>query len=318
MPVFRTKIDAELTKKIYQRVPVLANEVTGENPWGVSFLRMFDMSNDSHLFATEPKPGYVPLYEDWMMHQYNHRYQSNGGYEPTLRDLDDPSWVPNPRYYVPAGELNSRLSGITDRAYLIGFRNRTRSTDIRTAVFTMIPRYGIGNPLPVVLCELSAEWHSILLGYFNSLVLDYLLRQKIGGLNLNFFIVKQLPVLPPSRFSKTDLGFISERVLELVYTAWDLKPFAEDMGYSGPPFKWDEARRALLKAELDAYYSHLYGLTRDELRYILDPQDVYGPDFPGETFRVLKEKETKEYGEYRTRRLVLEAWDRLIGKGGLP
>jgi len=48
-----------------------------------------------------------------------------------------------------------------------------------------------------------------------------------------------------------------------------------------------------------------------ELRYILDPQDVYGSDFPGETFRVLKEKEIRQYGEYRTRRLVLEAWERL-------
>jgi hypothetical protein len=64
---------------------------------------------------------------------------------------------------------------------------------------------------------------------------------------------------------------------------------------------------------LDAYYAKLYGLTRDELRYILDPQDVYGLDFPGETFRVLKDKEIRQFGEYRTRRLVLEAWDRLEG-----
>ena len=82
-----------------------------------------------------------------------------------------------------------------------------------------------------------------------------------------------------------------------------------------PPFRWDEDRRALLRAELDAYYARLYGLTRDELRYILDPKDVYGPDFPGETFRVLKEKEERLYGEYRTRRLVLEAWDKLAANG---
>lgn len=81
-----------------------------------------------------------------------------------------------------------------------------------------------------------------------------------------------------------------------------------------PPFKWDETRRAILRAELDAYYAKLYGLTRDELRYILDPKDVYGPDFPGETFRVLKDKEEREYGEYRKRRLVLEPWDRLEEK----
>jgi hypothetical protein len=102
-------------------------------------------------------------------------------------------------------------------------------------------------------------------------------------------------------------------MLELTYTAYNLKPFAEDMGYHGEPFRWDDERRALLRAELDAYYAKLYGLTRDELRYILDPQDMYGPDFPGETFRVLKEKEIRHFGEYRTRRLVLEAWDRLEG-----
>jgi hypothetical protein len=98
--------------------------------------------------------------------------------------------------------------------------------------------------------------------------------------------------------------------LELTYTAWDLKPFAEALGYDGPPFRWDEERRASLRAELDAFYAALYGLTRDELRYVLDPSDVYGADFPGETFRVLKANELKQFGEYRTQRLVLEAWDR--------
>jgi hypothetical protein len=73
-----------------------------------------------------------------------------------------------------------------------------------------------------------------------------------------------------------------------------------------------ENRRAVIRAELDAYYAKLYGLSRDELRYILDPQEIYGEDFPGETFRVLKEKEERQYGEYRTHRLVLEAWDRLF------
>jgi len=89
---------------------------------------------------------------------------------------------------------------------------------------------------------------------------------------------------------------------------------AED-GIPLPPFKWDETRRATLRAQLDAYYAKLYGLTRNELRYILDPKEVYGPDFPGETFRVLKEKEEKQYGDYRTRRLVLQAWDRLDANG---
>ena len=67
--------------------------------------------------------------------------------------------------------------------------------------------------------------------------------------------------------------------------------------------------QAQLRAELDAYYTRLYSLTRDELRYILNPKEVHGEDFPGETVRVVEEKEVKQFGEYRTRRLVLEAWD---------
>ena len=87
------------------------------------------------------------------------------------------------------------------------------------------------------------------------------------------------------------------------------------------------------RARLRAYYAKLYGLNRKQLRYILDPYGLSQPelenildpwegptcsgphllpaqpalDFPGETFRVLKEKEERLYGEYRTRQLVLEA-----------
>lgn len=173
---------------------------------------------------------------------------------------------------------------------------------------------------------------------------------------MNFFYVLQLPFLKPERYQKRESLSIISRALELTYTCWDIKPFADDLwnetdedlkatlqdqwqknkdatgghpwappewcadsglnpeetaGCPLPPFKWDEERRAVLKAELDALYAKLYGLTTEELCYILDPQDVYGPDFPGETFRVLKEKEQRLYGEYRTRRLVLEAWERL-------
>jgi hypothetical protein len=104
-------------------------------------------------------------------------------------------------------------------------------------------------------------------------------------------------------------------VLELTYTSHSLAPFARDLGHDGPPFAWDEGRRADLRADLDAFYARAYGLNRDELRYILDPADVKGPDYPSETFRVLKEKEIRQYGEYRTQRLVLAAWDRLEADG---
>jgi hypothetical protein len=100
-------------------------------------------------------------------------------------------------------------------------------------------------------------------------------------------------------------------VLELTYTAHDLVAWAQDLGHSGPPFLFNLDRRAQLRAELDAYFARLYGLTRDELRYILDPSDVMGDDYPSETFRVLKNGELRDFGEYRTQRLVLAAWDQL-------
>jgi hypothetical protein len=145
----------------------------------------------------------------------------------------------------------------------------------------------------------------------NSLVLDYVVRQKIGGTNLNPFIIEQLPVLQPRAYREEDLNFLGNRVVELTHTAEDTKSFARDLGYNEKPFPWNDTRRAKLRAELDGYYAHLYGLTRDELQYILDPKDVFGSAFPSETFRVLKEREESEYGEYRTRRLVLEAFDTL-------
>jgi len=138
----------------------------------------------------------------------------------------------------------------------------------------------------------------------------------MGGLNLNFYIVRQLPVLPTDRYTESDLTFIVPRVLELTYTAHDLQPWAHDLGYDGPPFSFDPDRRAILRAELEAWYARAYGLNRDELRYILDPADVMGDDYPSETFRVLKNKELREFGEYRTQRLVLEAWDSLADKLG--
>jgi hypothetical protein len=99
-----------------------------------------------------------------------------------------------------------------------------------------------------------------------------------------------------------------------------MRNWAEDLGYAGRPFGWDESRRAVLRAELDAFFARKYGLTRDELRYVLDPADIKGADYPSETFRGLREKEEGRFNEYRTGRLVLDAWDRLAANnlGGRP
>jgi hypothetical protein len=178
-----------------------------------------------------------------------------------------------------------------------------------------MPLVGVGNSCHLLLLgpEVSPSQAGAFLGNISCLVFDFIARQKIGGANFNFYIPKQLPILPPDRYTEADLAYIVPRVLELTYTAHDLAAWAQDLGHSGPPFTFNPERRAQLRAELDAYYARLYGLTRDELRYILDPADVMVDDYPSETFRVLKNGELREFGEYRTQRLVLAAWDQLNG-----
>jgi hypothetical protein len=199
--------------------------------------------------------------------------------------------------------------------WLMGWRDITNATNERTVIGATFPRVGVGNNLPVwyVGQPISAPEAAAFVGLMSSLVLDFAARHKVGGTHLNFFIAQQLPVLTPSDFNEADLDFITPRVLELTCTSRAMRPWAEDLGHQGPPFAWDEERRAQLRAELDAFFARRYGLTRDELVYVLDPAKAKGPGYPSETFRVLQKNETARFGEYRTERLVLAAFDRLTG-----
>lgn len=166
----------------------------------------------------------------------------------------------------------------------MGWRDICCSTDERTVIAIVIPRVAVGHTAPLVFTRHSGPLAAALLANWSSLVLDFLARQKVGGTHLTFGFVNQLSFIPASAYSPADLAFIVPRVLERTCTAWDMAPFARGLGYEGEPFRRDPERRALLRAELDACYARLYGLNRDELRYILDPQDVMGPDWPSETF----------------------------------
>ena len=198
------------------------------------------------------------------------------------------------------------------------FRGIARSTDERTLLTDNIPQSGVGNSAPVLTYEHSRTIASALvLANLNSLPLDWAARLSVGGVNMNFFIVKQLPVLPPDAYlekarpGKTWAELVIPRVLELSYTAWDLQSFAEDLGYDGPPFIWDEERRHRLKCELDAIFAHMYQLDRADLEWILDAPE------PSASFPGLKRNELQQFGEYRTQRYVLQAYDQLA-QGQLP
>lgn len=264
---------------------------------------------------------YLPLFESKMFSFFDSRfgYYPDGSIDdtralprPTFEQQCDPDWVASPRFWVEETLVDQQIRAADwNCPWLFVFRKLTNTTNERTLISSVVPMSAVGDSAYVIFSNKDTMLFSALIANFSSIVIDFVARQKVGGTNLNLFYLYQFPILPPSAYSESDMALIVPCVLELTYTSQSMKPFARDLGYDGPPFVWDEERRAWLRAELDAFYARAYGLTRDELRYILDPADVKGPDYPSETFRVLKNNEIKKYGEYRTRRLVLDAWDRM-------
>jgi len=337
-PIFRSQRDAELTKAIYRRVPVLIKDgPPEENPWGIKFLRMFDMANDSHLFRTREQLEsegwelqgnifcrgeeiYLPLYEAKMIAQYDHRASQVIISETatirqaqpenlSLKHHQSPSCLPMSRYWVHENNVGNSIPKGFKNSWFIGFANVTSPTNHRTMITTLLPKVAVGHSIPIILFPIPSLGSNAacFLSIFNSFIFDYIGRQKLGGINYTFYIIKQLPTLLPDHLirecpwthSQTLKEWITTRVLELSYTSHDLSSFANDCGYTGPPFRWDEERRFLIRCELDAAFFHLYGLARDEVDYIMD------------TFPIVKRKDEQQYGEYRTKRVILEIYDAL-------
>ncbi|MEU8264274.1 DNA methyltransferase [Micromonospora sp. NPDC048999] len=321
-PVFRSRRDAEITLRIYRRVPVLIKEGDPNgNRWGVSVMRMFDTAHDSHLFHTREElesDGWtltgnvfargsakmLPLYEAKMLHHYDHRwatYDENGGIRDfTLAERQDPSAVVLPRYWVAEREVDERLaSKHWQRGWLLGWRDICRATDERTMIDSILPRAAAPDGTLLMFPQ-----HSVagLVACLTSQVLDFAARQKVGGTHLKFFTTYQLPVASPAQLAPHE-RFISDRILELVYTGYDTVPFARDLGDTGGPFRWDEGRRAIIRAELDALIFHLYGIPRDDVDYIM------------EAFPIVKRKDESKYGMYRTKELILAEYDRMAPAG---
>ena len=202
--------------------------------------------------------------------------------------------------------------------WLQAFRGITNSTNERTVLTDNVPRSGVGNSAPVIDYENARVVASTLvLANMNSLPLDWAARFSVGGVNMNFFIVKQLPVLPPAAYLKNStcgrpwVQLIVPRVLELTYTSEEMTGFASDLGYRNRPFPWNNERRHCLRCELDAIFATMYGLNHSDLEWILDAPS------PSSSFPSLKQNEMKKLGEYRTQRYVLQAFDSLQ-RGELP
>jgi hypothetical protein len=316
LPVIRTKRDLELLKKIYINSATLIDSGKASNPWGSSFLRMFDMTLDSGLFEEIRIGDALPLYEAKMFWHFDHRW-ANATETSDNHNTDsmktNPALVARSRFFVDRAEVETKLmSRAWGEDWLLAYRNVSDSRNERTFVATIIPRSAVGNSATILIIDPNhVSKTCCFLATANSIVFDFAVRQKVPAMNVNAFMVEQFPFLTPDQFDAADVSFLTERVVELVCTASDLRNFAVEFGGVHSLYSWDPDRRSLLRAEIDARIAKLYGLAKDDLRYLLDPKAVMGADYPSETFRVLQDNEKRKYGEYRTARLVMDAWDRL-------
>lgn len=338
-PIFRSRRDAEITKRIYRHIPVLINESQGleGNFWGIRFKQgLFNMASDSGLFRTREvleeqgfelegnvfvrgPERYLPLYEAKMMHQFDHRFGTYDGQteaqeaqgklpELTPAQHADPDFVATPRYWVDKSEVDAQLEGAWDREWLLGWRDITSAVSRRTLVASVLGRSAFGDPVLLMLPSAPSMAVAGLLGALNSFAADFAIRQKVGGVHLKFFTMRQaaIPSVKQLQESAAPTGealteWVIPRVLELVYTSHDTAPFARDLGYDGPPFVWDEERRFELRCELDAAFFHLYGIERGDVDYIMD------------SFWIVRADDEKRFGEYRTKRRILELFDEYAG-----
>lgn len=338
LPVFRSRVDADVTLSCYHKHPVLIRD-GGANPWNLRFSTLFHMANDSGLFrqvedcvaeggtfdgwawATENR-SMLPLYEAKMLSHWNSRLatyenatqaQLNVGSLPRLSNeqLDNPDADVLARYWVDEDAVLDAAPEWWDRDWLLGWRDIARASDSRTFVPSALPFSAVGDPL-LLAFPLDPTHAPLLQAVWSSMVFDYIARQKLSGTHMKYFTVRQLACPTPAAFEEqvswagaTLAEFVRPRVLELTYTSHRMAGYARDVRVHpigspvGGPFRWLPERRAQLVAELDAAMIHTYGLSRVDAEHVLD------------SFLVVAKVEERDLGEYRTKRLVLAAYDAL-------
>lgn len=329
LPIFETEIDAQLLKKIYSTSSILQHEGDESlNSWKIIFGSMFHMTSDSGLFKTSEEliqngcslsgnrylnqeTEFLPLYESKLIGQYNHRantfegipeerkYVTRAATNPAKKaELANSNWTILPRYWVSKEDVNDKVPDSWKYDWLLGFRNAINAVaDQRSTTMSVIPRYGVGNSLPLVFGDITAQQAMLFIGNFNCFVTDYITRQKASGGNLNFYIVKQLAFIGLDQYPKKTSIRIIENVSKLAVSSNELIPLSKDLGLGNQVFNWSSEKRFQLKCQLDAIYAHLYQLEKDELGYLL------------ETFPIVKRKDLTEYGSFRTKDVILQLFD---------
>lgn len=335
-----------------------------DNPWRLEFSQgLFNMASASkHFFRAEDLRNmaynlegnlyargnhrYLPLYEGKMLHHFDHCFstyegatkkQLNAGIlpRPSPEDKRNPFFVVQPQYWVDENLVDSAI-GSKSPSWLMGWRDMCRSVDERTTISSALPRHAVGDTLLLMFPQCEREMLKlVLIANLNSFVQDYCSRKKVGGTHIKYPVFRQLAVLPPSSHesaspwdSRVSLGdWLGLRALELIYTAHDLVQLAQDCGFHGPPFPWDEVRRFEIRCELDAGFFHLYlpadakgnwvpaeGESAENFaslkRHFEAPRDAVA--FIMDQFPVVRERDEDAHKRYRTKDRILEIYDAML------
>ncbi|MFM7848536.1 MAG: Eco57I restriction-modification methylase domain-containing protein [Rubrivivax sp.] len=315
---FSNQLEIDIARKMYSRFPRLGDEIEGLPDWEP--VREVDMGTDNDLFTIDAR-GW-PLYQGSMVTHHDYRakgYLAGHGRNVTWQPLafGSPAKSIQPQWRVLPDQIPNKIRERV-RRYRIGFCDVARADDQRSLMAALIPPGTVcGDKVPTIEFEPVNPAVTVLwLGVANSLSMDFVVRMKVS-LKMSMSLMATLPF--PRRVSAEDataracslaarLSCSGPEMADFLRTLQREPALAEqELTPSDDP-----EERASIAAELDVVVARdLFGLTRDEMRYLLDPRDVLGADCTAETFAALRRAEEREFGEYRTRRLVMEAWDRL-------
>lgn len=274
----------------------------------------FTSSGSSQAWQLEPtSTESVPLFEPKLMHQHDHRFKTFADVNENDRARGRPRTLTSdervhlnceatPRYWLPSTlyeDFAARKS--VSSSWSAAYRDITRATDERTVIAAIIPRAGLKQPLNgITTCNATeALW---LMAYLNSIPLDFVARQKVPGTHLNVTMFHQLPLPSEAMWNQVQgvengQQFAAQRALALAYNSWGLSQLAEEAGFTGAPFRWNEPLRYQIRCELDAFFFHVFRFARGEAEFVLD------------AFPITNRRDMTQHGCYRTRELILNMYD---------
>jgi hypothetical protein len=300
------------SRKMYAACPAFGDSSLG--PPLRHYSRELDMGNDRDLFTTDPAG--LPVYEGRMIDHFDHRaktYASGHGNsaEWIEREFGDPAKAIVPQWRVLRGNIPSKLGDRCDH-FRIGFGDIANPRNERSFTATLIPPGVIcGHKVPTFVFDDKHEWAYLpWLAVANSFGMDWLARCRLSAPTMSYTLLNSLPFPRPATSDEV-VQRVAPIVLRLVCTTPEMTPFWNQMARLGFVDSVTENTiprlalttpdtRAIARAELDAFVAvKVFGLTRQELSEQLD------------TFDVLRRRQEKAHGEFRTKRLILEALEGL-------